>query len=64
MKWFSTKDRLPTDQQEVLIKYRGIVNLARYLADEQGFLLRNGEALSIHRETIDWMQLVSPMQEK
>ena len=62
MRWYKTKDKLPADQQEVLIRCRGIVNLAKFEASDRTFLLRDGTTLSSYREMIDWMELVAPMQ--
>jgi hypothetical protein len=63
MKWYKTRDKLPADQQEVLIRCRGIVNLAHFERSDQTFLLRDGTTLSSLKETIEWMELVAPMQE-
>lgn len=60
MKWMSSSDRLPADQQEVLVKTRGQVHLAKYQAGDSQFVLRNGIAVKYEKEHVEWMELVAP----
>lgn len=62
MKWFSTRDKLPTDQQEVLIKCKGNIHLAKYHKEKDAFQLRNNDLMHVNSEPIEWMELVSPFK--
>ncbi len=55
MKWNKTRESLPADQQEILIRYAGTVNMAKYVAEKRSFLMQNGSAISVEREIIEWM---------
>jgi hypothetical protein len=60
MKWFSSREKLPFDQQEVLVRKKGSVSLAKYDKSQNVFRLRQGDAISLHHEHIEWMELVAP----
>jgi hypothetical protein len=62
MKWFSSKDKLPNDQQEVLVRKRGTVSLGKFDSSARKFNLRDGTALSANGDQVEWMELVAPEQ--
>ena len=64
MKWFNTKDKLPANQQEVLVRKSGLVSLAKFDHAARKFNLRDGSALSLNGDQIEWMELVAPGQTK
>jgi hypothetical protein len=63
MKWIRASDRQPADQQEVLIKIKGQVNLARYHQRENSFTLRNGICISLTDAAVEWMELIAPYKQ-
>ena len=60
MKWIDASDQLPADQQEVLIKSEGQVNLAKYQEGDSSFLLRNGTVILLAKVKVEWLELVAP----
>ena len=60
MKWINASEKLPADQQEVLIKSEGHVNLARFQKKEGIFLLRNGTTVAVKSGKVEWTELVAP----
>jgi hypothetical protein len=60
MKWFSSREKVPDDQQEVLVRKKGLVSLAKYDKARHAFRLRQGDSIALHTEHIEWMELVAP----
>ena len=60
MQWNRPKDKLPNHQEEVLIRYGGIFNIATYDDDKKVFILRSGEIYGIDKINIQWLRLVTP----
>ncbi len=62
MKWYNTKDRVPSDGQEVLVRSAGTVNLAKYNQAESCFVLRNASKINSKEAGVEWMELIAPDQ--
>jgi hypothetical protein len=60
IKWFNSKDRLPDDEQEVLVRKKGVVSLAKFDSSGRKFKLRDGSTISLHPDHFEWMELVAP----
>ena len=63
MRWISANDRVPADQQEVLVKISGQVSLAKFSESEKIFKLRDGTSVHIDQKKVDWMELIAPYQQ-
>jgi hypothetical protein len=59
VKWVSAKEKLPKDDQEVLVKSHRLVNLAVYNSNLKRFVLRNGDKYD-DLENIMWLELMPP----
>ncbi len=57
MNWNKTKESLPAHQQEILIRYAGTTNIAKFDSNSKAFLMSNGSAISYERESVEWMPL-------
>ena len=60
MKWFSTKEKLPNDQEEILVRNNGLVSLAKFDHTSRKFNLRDGTVIRLNGENIEWTELVAP----
>lgn len=60
MKWRSTLDELPGDQEEVLIRNGGKYNLATFIAEKKAFRLRSGDLVKASHFVVQWTRLVGP----
>jgi hypothetical protein len=60
MKWINSKDQLPKHNQEVLVRCRGIFNLAVYNHDEKKFELKDGSSYYVATDQVQWVGLVYP----
>lgn len=60
MHWIRAKEKLPADQEEVLIRYSGIFNLAVFHEKEHCFLLRDGKVCSAGTNNLQWLRLSAP----
>ncbi len=47
MKWIRANERLPQGGQEILIRSRGIFQLAVFNADESVFICKNGDRYKV-----------------
>jgi hypothetical protein len=60
MKWKSAREQLPKHNEEVLVRCRGIFNLAVYNHDEKKFELKDGSSYYVATDQIQWVGLVNP----
>jgi hypothetical protein len=60
IQWFSTSDRLPEHEQEVLIHCQGKYYMAIFHQDAGGFLLRGGALFRVNDWNINWAKLGGP----
>lgn len=57
MRWKKIHEELPTDQQEVLIRERSIVQLAVFIKESSSFQLKNGSRIPGSPGSIQWLEL-------
>jgi hypothetical protein len=57
MTWTKTSESLPANQQEILIRYAGTTNIAKFDSERRAFLMGNGSAIPYEREYVEWMPL-------
>jgi hypothetical protein len=62
MKWVNAKQELPKHNQEVLVRCRGIFNLAIYNQDEKKFELKDGSSYYVATDQVMWVGLIAPDQ--
>ena len=60
MHWIKAKEKLPADQEEVLIRYDGIFNLAVFNEAQHVFVLRDGGVLNAAKTNLQWLRLSAP----
>jgi hypothetical protein len=58
MKWKSSKDVLPEDQEELLIKVGGVCHLAVFNSSTRIFRLKTGENIKVSQFVVQWTRLV------
>ncbi len=57
MQWYSTSDRLPENEQDVLIFCHGQYNLAKFNSTAGGFVLKGGAFFHLNDWNISWTKL-------
>jgi hypothetical protein len=57
MKWMDARKARPNHGEEVLIRSRGIYNLAAFKEDTQEFILKNGAKYSLATDNVEWIRL-------
>jgi hypothetical protein len=60
MQWYSTSDRLPENEQEVLIYCHGKYNVAVFDSAAGGFVLKGGAFFNLNEWRINWAKLAHP----
>jgi hypothetical protein len=60
MKWKSSREALPDDKEEVLIRTAGIYHLATFDKEKKAFILRSGEQVKVGQFVVQWTRLVVP----
>jgi hypothetical protein len=60
MVWIHASDKLPEDNEEVLIRFETMLHLAVFQKEQKAFRLRNGEKIKIDNHRIQWMRLTGP----
>jgi len=58
----NAKHELPKHNQEVLVRCRGIFNLALYNQDEKKFELKDGTSYYAATDQVMWVGLIAPDQ--
>ena len=53
------REQQPSDQQEVLIRERSIVQLAIFVEASNSFQLKNGSSVPVNTDSIQWLELVN-----
>jgi hypothetical protein len=61
IQWYSTSDRLPENQQEVLIYCQGQYNLAVFDKIAGGFILKGGAFFNLNEWAITWTRIGGPL---
>ena len=59
MRWKKMREQQPSDQQEVLIRERSIVQLAIFVEASNSFQLKNGSSVPVNTDSIQWLELVN-----
>jgi len=57
MNWVNSKNTCPSQGEEVLVRSRGIYNLAIYNANTGEFELKNGARYNIHKDELEWIRV-------
>jgi hypothetical protein len=57
MQWYSTSDRLPEHEQDVLIYCHGQYNLAKFSSTAGGFMMKGGAFFHLKEWNIAWTKL-------
>ena len=62
MRWIRVLDKLPAENQEVLLRCRTVVYLAVFDPERNRFLLKDGTVHDATREDLHWSELSGPVQ--
>jgi len=60
MVWINASQKVPEDNEEVLIRFETMVHLAVYIKQENSFRLRDGQVIEVSKHRIEWMRLTGP----
>jgi hypothetical protein len=59
MKWISANEKLPPNEEPILIRRRGIFQLAKFDESEKVFIAKNGDRFRVASDIL-WSGLVKP----